>query len=303
MDPRRPTRKPSTSKTEQLHHYEDTPMKLKLIAAAAALAFSAGTADAHQTFLISDLPELRPGTDNFLILKNGTFFESGYSITQKMSHDISLVMDGKRSGPDQVKDVDTNPEYTSTYIKVFAEKEGTGLAAMAAHPDYIAMPAPMFLEYLAHEGLDDAIEEFKRVNDRDTIRERYTKHAKGIFQVGDKLTDDYKTPLGYKLEVFIDQNPGSLKVGDTVDFTVLYDGKPAANLPVFVNHAGNRHPDQVPAPKASVYQLRTDAEGRGSFEITEKNKWYMQMIHMQKVNDKDADWESNWATLNFHVMR
>ena len=276
-------------------------MKIKLIATAVALTFAMGTADAHQTFLISDLAKLRPGTDNFLVLKNGTYFESGYSITEKMSRDISLVMNGTRSGPDQVKDVDTNPDYTSTYIKVFAENAGTGLAGVAANPDYIAMPAEMFVEYLAHEGLVDAIEEFKRVNDRDTIRERYTKHAKGIFQVGDKLTDDYKAPLGYKLEVSMDQNPGSLKVGDTVTFTVLYDGKPAANLPVFVNHAGNRHPDSTPAPEASIYQLKTDAGGRGSFEITEKNKWYMQMIHMQKVDDEDADWESNWATLNFHV--
>ncbi len=56
-------------------------------------------AEAHQTYLISDLYEMRPGTDNYLTLKNGTFHESDYSITRKMSRDISIVMGGVRQTP------------------------------------------------------------------------------------------------------------------------------------------------------------------------------------------------------------
>ena len=168
--------------------------KLKTVLPIFVALMCVTVANAHQTYLISDLPELRPGTDNYLILKNGTYFKSGYSITRKMSRDISIVMGGERKTPpdDEVDDVDSNPSYLSTYIKLFAEKEGTGIAGVAAFPDYIALPAEVFEGYLVHEGMEDALAEFRATNERQTIRERYTKHAKAVFQVGKPLSDDYK---------------------------------------------------------------------------------------------------------------
>ena len=275
-----------------------------LVTMAGTFLLACGLSSAHQTYLISDLYELRPGTDNFLILKNGTYHESGYSITRKMSRDISIVMGGQRKTPpdDEVSDVDSNPTYKSTYIKVVATPEGTGLAGVAANPDYIALPAEIFLNYLTHEGMADAIAEFKANNKLGTIRERYTKHAKALFQVGKPLTDDYKTQLGYKAEIFVDQNPGSVKVGDDMGIQVLYEGKPLANQLVFVSYATREEPEDATIPEISEYTLRTDENGRASFKITKADKWYIQMIHMQKlVDDEDADYESNWSTITFEI--
>lgn len=285
----------------QPHQRKHRPFKVALAVLIATLG--SGGARAHQTYLIADLYELRPGTDNYLILKNGTYFESGYSITRKMSRDISIVMKGERKTPpdDEVEDVDRNPSYKQTYIKVFAEHEGTGVAGLAAHPDYIALPAEMFEDYLEHEGLEDALAEFRATNERTTIRERYTKHAKGIFQVSEPLTEDFKHALDYKAEIVIEQNPGRVKVGDEMSMQVMFDGKPLANQQLYVSHAGIEAPESRPIPQIAVYSLRTDDEGRASFEITEKQKWYIQMIHMQKVDDKDADWESNWSTITFEI--
>lgn len=276
-------------------------LKASLFALVGMLSFA--VAQAHQTYMISDLYELRPGTDNYLMLKNGTYFESGYSITRKMSRDISIVMGGERKTPpdDEVDDVDGNPSYKQTYIKVFAEKEGTGLAGLAAHPDYIALPAEVFENYLVHEGLDDAVAEFRATNDRTTIRERYTKHAKGIFQVGKPLSDDFKHVLDYKAEIFVEQNPSSVSVGDEMSIQVMYDGKPLANQQVYVSHASTGAPEEASIPEIAAYGLRTDEDGRASFKITEKDKWYIQLIHMQKVDDEDADWESNWSTITFEI--
>ncbi|HNP34381.1 MAG TPA: DUF4198 domain-containing protein [Woeseiaceae bacterium] len=263
----------------------------------------AASAQAHQTYLIADLYEMRPGTDNFLILRNGTYHESGYSITRKMCRDISLVMDGTRKTPpnDEVSDVDSNPKYKNTYIKVFADKEGTGLGGVAANPDYIALPAEMFEEYLEHEGMTDALAAYRASNELQTIRERYTKHAKGIFQVGKPLTDDFKQPLGYKAEIFVEQNPGSVAVGDEMSFVVLFDGKPLKDQNVFVSYASRAEPEHASIPDLSEYSLRTDENGRASFKITKKDKWYIQMIHMEKIVDDDADYESNWSTITFEI--
>lgn len=259
--------------------------------------------EAHQTYLISDLYDMRPGTDNYLTLKNGTFHESDYSITRKMSRDISLVMGGVRQTPpdDEVDDVDSNPSYRSTYIKVFAENEGTGLGGVAAHPDYIALPAEVFEGYLAHEGLDAALADFRANNKLSTIRERYTKHAKGVFQVGKLLTDDYKTKLDFKAEIFIEQNPGEVKIGDNMSIQVLFDGKPLKDQLVYVSYAGKEAAANVSIPESTEYKLKTDEDGRAVFKITQKDKWYVQMIHMQKIVDDDADYESNWSTINFEI--
>lgn len=285
----------------KLRHSIQTSAKAAFTAAA-VLMLSA-PAMAHQTYLISDLYVLRPGTDNFLILRNGTYHESGYSITRKMSRDISIVMGGVRRTPpdDEVSDVNSHPTYKSTYIGLVAEKEGTALGGVAAHPDYIALPAEVFANYLDHEGMTDALEAFKATNKLGTIRERYTKHAKAIFQVGTPLTDDFKQLLDYKAEIFVEQNPGAVKVGDEMSIVVLFEGKPLKNQQVFVSYATREEPPKATIPQISAYALRTDENGRATFKITVKDKWYVQMIHMQKVTDEDADYESNWSTITFEI--
>ncbi len=278
-------------------------MKINVALSGLLMLMSFASAEAHQTYLISDLYDLKPGTDNYLTLRNGTYHESGYSITRKMSRDISIVMGGMRKTPpdNEVSDVDSNPNYKNTYIKVFAEKEGTGLGGVAAHPDYIALPAEMFTDYLEHEGLTDALTEFKATNKLHTIRERYTKHAKGIFQVGKPLTNDYKHKLDYKAEIFVEQNPGAVKVGDNMSVQVLFEGKPLKNQPVYVSYATREAPANASIPELSAYSLRTNENGRATFKITKKDKWYIQMIHMQKIDDEDADYESNWSTITFEI--
>ena len=280
-----------------------TTSRVTLVIAALLTLFA--QADAHQTFMISDLPVLKPGTDNFLMLRNGSYHEAGYSITRKMSRDISLVMAGKRNTPpdNEVIDVDARPNYKDTFIKVFAEQPGSGLAGLSTIPDYIALPAIMFEEYLEHEGMTDALAEFRATNKLATIRERYTKNAKGLFQVGTPLTDDYKHKLGYMAEIMLEQNPGALKTGDDATIQVLLDGKPLKGQLVYISHASRKVPENALIPAASLYSLRTDENGLVKFKITVKDKWFVQLIHMRKIVDEEADYESNWSTITFEVTR
>lgn len=279
------------------------PTRTLMLAAALAVC---GTTNAHQTFLFADRYDLLPGKDNYLSLYNGTYYESGYSITRKMSRDISLVMGGERMSIDKapggrVDDVDKHPDLVATFIGFEARPDGTGLGGLAAHPDYIALPRPLFRNYLASEGLDDALARFDEESDLSTIRERYTKHAKAIFQVGDTLTDDYRTVLGYKVEIVPENHPGRLSVGDSMTVQVLYDGKPLADQQLYASHASYKPDFDGPVAQGSKHALRTDKEGRATFEITAADKWFVQLINMRRVNDEEADYESNWSTLTFAV--
>tara|TARA_R110002073_G_scaffold211794_7_gene372164 strand:- start:22087 stop:22935 length:849 start_codon:yes stop_codon:yes gene_type:complete len=271
-----------------------------------SVAMFSASANAHQTYLFSDLYNMLPGKDNFLTMYNGTYYKSGYSITKKMSRDMSIVMGGKRMTPEEaggdVRDVDNNPKLLATYIGLVAKPNGTGLAGVAAHPDYIALPAQMFQDYLEHEGMTDTLAQFKANNKLTTIRERYTKHAKGIFQVGKPLTDDYKTNLGYKVELIPQKNPGKLKVNDTMSIQVLYEGKPLANQIIYASYASFKPNHEGDAISGSKYALRTDKNGNISFKLVKADKWFVHMINMRKIEDEDADYESNWSTLTFEIQ-
>ena len=82
---------------------------------------------------------------------------------------------------------------------------------------------------------------------------------------------------------------------------VLFEGKPLKDQLVYVSYAGKESASDASLPESSVYTLKTDENGRAVFEITQKDKWYIQLIHMKKIVDEDADYESNWSTINFEI--
>lgn len=271
-------------------------------AALSALCFAGATASAHQTYIISDVAVMKPGTLNFLTVRNGTFHESVNSITHQMTRDISVIQKGKRTAPtaEEVFDADDTPSYKASYIKVTAGQPGTALAGVATEAKVIGFPAEMYADYLRREGLTDALEAFKG-NQLGTVRERYTKHAKAIFQVGDARSADYSHKLGYRAEIFLEQHPGELKPGDEAVFRVTLDDRPLANQIVYIEQGSNKVPASAGGAAAAVYTIRTDQNGKGAFKLTARDQWAIQMIHIQKATDDAADYESNYSTLTFDI--
>lgn len=50
-----------------------------------------------------------------------------------------------------------------------------------------------------------------------------------------------------------------------------------------------------------AYRLRTGADGTARFKVTRAGRWYVSLIHMQKVDDPEAHYESNWATATLEI--
>jgi uncharacterized GH25 family protein len=262
----------------------------------AALGLS-GPASGHEMFLKSEGHVLKPGPEQVVRLVNGTFDISENSISRDRMADVSIVAGGKVVKPAAE---DWYDDDSSSYLKYRAETPGTYALGVSTRPKIITMSADDFAKYLKHDGVLDALARFEKGPKPKSVRERYSKHVRAIVQVGDVRTSDYKRQLGYPVEIVLEQNPYDLKFGKELAFQVLYKGKPVPNQLVYASYEGFHGHDES-GEHVNAHKLRTDAEGRASFLLSNKALWYLSMIHMQKVDDREADYESNWATVTFSV--
>jgi uncharacterized GH25 family protein len=127
------------------------------------------------------------------------------------------------------------------------------------------------------------------------VRERYSKYVKTIFQVGDKQSGNYKTVLGYPVEIVPQTNPYSLKTGDTFEFQCLKDGKPLTNQFVMTGY------ENADGKLVTGENVRTDKNGNAKIKIGNSGKWYVKFIQMTRLTDPKINYESKWATLTFGV--
>lgn len=201
-------------------------MKRRITFVLLTLLASALAASAHDLFLKLDSYFLEPNTRAHVHLLNGTFNRSDGLVARDRFHDISLVAHGSRtSGAESFTWLD---EGKPTLMEIQTLAPGTYLVGASTKPKEIDLKAAEFNGYLQHDGIPDTLAERRR--DRELgkdIRERYSKHVRAVFQVGDKLTDDYKLPLGYAVEIIPRQNPYAAK-GRTNFNGAVHSRRPAA---------------------------------------------------------------------------
>ena len=101
---------------------------------------------------------------------------------------------------------------------------------------------------------------------------------RGVFQVGDRLTDDYKQPLGYPVEIIPQQNPYALKAGQTITVLCTLEGKRLANQFVM---AGWESRDGEPHTLAT----RSDRNGLARFKLKAAGKWYLKLFTLTPVEE------------------
>jgi uncharacterized GH25 family protein len=158
-----------------------------------------------------------------------------------------------------------------------------------------SLKAAEFNEYLTLEGIPDILENRKRDKELEIDgRYRYSKYVKTILQVGNKQSDNYKTALGYAVEMIPQANPYKLKKGATIEILCLKDGKPLAGQTVLT---GRETGGKLAAEKS----VRSDDKGIIKIKLDGAGKWYAKFINMVKVDDPKLNYESKWATLTFEI--
>ena len=270
-------------------------------AVAAVIAIATGLATtpilAHEMFLKAQDSFVTANSDQVVRLINGTFDKSENSISRDRMADISILANGRVLNPPHA---DWYDDEDSSYLKYRTDNAGTYVIGVSTHANTIAMSPEEFISYLVHDGVLDTLATFEKENKLTQVRERYSKHIRTVVQVGDKKTADYSEQLGYPVEILLDQNPYDLRFGDELSFRVLFEGNPVANQIVRSSYQGF-HTHGASGAHISSYNMRTDKDGRAKFLLSNKALWYISLIHMQKIDDAEADYESNWATITFQV--
>ncbi len=249
---------------------------------------------AHDLFLKTDSFFLRPNSKFSVKIMNGTFQASEGAVSFARLNDVSIVSAGKRTHP---KEADFTKDETTAYMNLKTGDEGTYVVGLSTKSREIALKATDFNEYLKEDGLPDTLEERRKTGELEKdAKERYSKHVKAILQVGKKRTDDYKTVLGYPVELVPQQNPYALKKGDTIEILCLRDGQPLAGQVVLAGREENGK--IVVAP-----ELRSDSKGMVKLRLAGAGKWYVKFINMTKLTDPALNYESKWTTLTFEMRQ
>ena len=273
----------------------------KVTTAVIAIAAVAATtlALAHEMFLKTKESVVTPNSDHVVRLINGTFdkSEDSESTSRDRIANVSIVANGHVTNPPDAAWYD---DKYSSYLKYRTGEAGTYVIGVSTRPDIFTMSPEEFMTHLKQDGVLDTLATFEKEKKLTEVRERYSKHVRTLVQVGDKKTADYSKELGYPVEIVLDQNPYDLKFDDELSFRVLFNGEPVANQIARASYEAF-HGHDASGSHINSYNLRTDKDGRAHFLLNKKGLWYIALIHMQKINDAEADYESNWATITFQV--
>jgi hypothetical protein len=260
---------------------------LLMILSTAIVAFG------HDLFLKLDSYFLKASAGAVVRFLNGTFNRSDGLIARDRFRDVSLLANGLRSS--NPESFSWRDEDKTTLLEFRTGAPGTYLVAASTKPREIDLKAAEFNDYLDHDGIPDTLAERRRDNELGKdIRERYSKHVRAVFQVGDKLTDDYKLPLGYPVEIIPQQNPYALKAGQTLTVLCTLEAEPLKNQFVIAGWESRNGTLQT-------MTARTDSQGLANFKLKGAGNWYVKFIQMTRLADATLNYESKWATLTFAI--
>ena len=254
-----------------------------------ALALIATVAWAHDLFLKLDSYFLEPHTRVRIPVLNGTFTKSENGVAPERLADITVVSPTGRTRLTASQAWGAGPDNTSL-LSVELGDAGTYVVGVSTRPRELELTAEQFNAYLKEDGLPDVLEARRQDNELDRgARERYSKHVKAIFQVGETRSEWFSVALGYPAEIVALENPYTLATGASLRVRCLVDRRPVANQTLLWGGPGGER------------STRTDSLGVAQVTLDAAGKWYVKFIHMARANRAGLDYESKWATLTFEI--
>ena len=249
---------------------------------------------AHDLFLRVDTYFLQPNSKATVRLMNGTFQKSDGIVRRERMRDVTVMTPTGSASPLLDANAWQDGDKTTSLL-LQTSAAGTYLVAVSTKPREIELKAADFNDYLNHDGIPDTLAQRRQDGELGKdVRERYSKHVRAIFQVGDKRSDDYRRLLNYPVDIIPQQNPYSLKAGQTIWVLCLLEGKPIANQFVMAGWESR-------GGKLHTLNTRADANGIARIKLRGAGKWFIKFIHMTPLSEPNLNYESKWASLTFEI--
>ncbi|MEW9921859.1 DUF4198 domain-containing protein [Marimonas sp. MJW-29] len=180
------------------------------------------------------------------------------------------------------------------------EKDGLTVVVHETTPAFVTYREwEKFLAFAEHKDFASAEADHIAAGwPQEMFRERYTRHAKALFAVGDGMGTD--RAAGLKTEFVALTNPYDRDFDNVMRVSVLLDGtpRPDAQVEVF---------DRAPDDTVTVTLYRTDASGEAQIPVTPGHEYLFDAVVLQKSPDTGDKpdlpilWETFWAALTFEV--
>ncbi|NVJ88153.1 MAG: DUF4198 domain-containing protein [Flavobacteriaceae bacterium] len=193
----------------------------------------------HDMYLKMETYFLEANQMSSIQLFNGTFEKSENTIDRSRMLDASLLGNNNRY---KIKEGQWSEKDSITFLSFNSGESATWVVGVSTKPRNIEMNAKSFNDYLEHDGVKDILAQRKKNNtlNNDAV-EKYSKHVKAIFQVGENKTDDWSKSLGYPIEFIPLENPYLKYTGDTIQIKLLRNGKPLVNQLVYADFKSSKH--------------------------------------------------------------
>ncbi|MEL7260438.1 MAG: DUF4198 domain-containing protein [Pseudomonadota bacterium] len=264
-------------------------MILARIACVVWCAICASFATAHEFWIEAERYQVAPGESLVARFKNGEDFE-GVSLAyfDRRSARFDLIRDGDmralspRTGNNPALDTpapgsglvvavhETTPSFVTykTWDKFQTFADHKDFDGWRAQHDALFFPAPPF-------------------------KERYTRHAKALFAVGDGLGADARA--GLLTEFVALTNPYAPGFDGTMRVRLHYGDTLRADAQVEVF-------DRAPDGTVTVSLYRTDSDGVARIPVTQGHDYLFDAVVLEpSPEDVGAVWDTYWAALTFAV--
>jgi uncharacterized GH25 family protein len=258
--------------------------------AVAALLVAAGSALAHDTWLLPSTLRVPVGREVTLSLTSGMIFPvDDFVILPSRVKRADVQLAGATTALGSGRRAARALRYTWT-----PAKEGVAALAVELAPKTLTLAPGLIKEYLDEIDASPATRStWAQMPSPKRWRESYTKHASTFIRVGNPGADSsWARPTGMGLEIVPERDPTALAAGDTLAVRVLRGGTPLAGFVVGARHAG--------ATKATFFP--TDANGRARVVLPTSGQWLLAGTDLRRSTKANLEWESDFTTLTLAVL-
>ena len=199
---------------------------------------------------------------------------------------LSVYFDGMK---DDLPGDYSDENFDSIQLKIL--DEGTAMVVYNSFDTLSGMESEEFNVRLEKKGLSKVLDYRKQNNEMNSAG--YLNHqqsVKTIFQVGKKYNNTFKIETSLPVDFIPQQNPYSLREGDSLEVLVLFQNEPISKQPIRLWHKKEM--------RTIITELITNEKGLIKFPVTLEGIWMLstEKSERQIVIEKTGPIINSWQS-------